>query len=241
MKKPAPSILMRITSWTILLLMIGLVLGVGGIYLSSIFPAMPWWKAGLGATVVLAGVIAYLLGPEVIYKRFCEPLGYRCELKPEKKPPGAHDEVGLVISGKFQGHAFNLYSERDPESRTPPTRWTTLEWSGAALALPEFKLQVNQTASAGADSSASKLAARSVMSAPDPAAVRTLFTRDRWDALDPLIAWGSLEASPGLLVIRLFPQSSLGQQGRFPLPWDVESFLGQGEEIRRVLCPQKAA
>ena len=34
MKKPAPSILMRITSWTILLLLLGLVLGVGGVYLT---------------------------------------------------------------------------------------------------------------------------------------------------------------------------------------------------------------
>lgn len=67
MKKPAPSMAMRITSWTILLLLIAVAVGGLGIYVHSIID-IPWWQASLGELVILVGIVGFILGREAVYK-----------------------------------------------------------------------------------------------------------------------------------------------------------------------------
>jgi hypothetical protein len=278
--RPAPSILRRIASWVVLLLLFAIVVWAFAVYISS-FIDIPWWIAAVGGVAMLAGIIGYQLGTEAIYKRFCEPLGYHCELRPAKGPRSARNAVDLVISGDFRGRPFTLYRESESHARSAftqravrPTIWGVLEWVGDDIRLSKFTLQVNLASSSSADGPLArhlahssiaaaltnlatsirstpeksqvefgpetKLAGRSLMSAPDPAAARTVFTKSVCDALDPLIVLGRIEAGPGLLVIRQFPTTSQelwNRQGRFPLPWDIEEFLKQGDEIRRIFMP----
>jgi hypothetical protein len=62
--------------------------------------------------------------------------------------------------------------------------------------------------------------------------VRAVFTKTVCDGLDPLIAQGSVEAGPGLPVMR--QQGSANRRG-FPLPWAIEEVLKRGDEIRSIL------
>jgi hypothetical protein len=267
---------MRIISWFILILVIAIVVGAFAVYAKSFIDGwysidMPWWIAAIGGVAILAGIIGYQLGTEAVYKRFCEPLGYHCELRPVKAPRSARNNVDLVISGDFRGRPFTLYGEVEGGSTSRrPTRWGVLEWAGDDVRLPKFTLQMSLARSSSAHgplASSSiataltnlaasirqtpkktqveigpetKLAGRSLMSAPDPASVGAIFTKTVCDALDPLIALGTVEAEPGLLVIRQLPkpkQELWDRQGRFPLPWDIEEFLNHGDEIRRVFMP----
>ena len=212
---PAPSILRRIASWVTLLLLVAIVVGAFGAYVGSIID-MPWWKAAIGGLAMLAGLVAYVFGREAAYKRFCDPHGYHCELRPVKEPRSARNKVDLVIAGDFRGRPFTLYRESESSTtvfhggRASTTAWAVLEWTGDDIRLSKFTQHVN-------------LAAKTVC-----------------DAIDPLIAQGTVEAGPGLLVIRQRPATSQepwDRQGRFPLPWDIENFLKQGDEIRRIFMP----
>ncbi len=216
MAKPAPSISRRIASWVVLILLVAIVVWALGGYVKS-FVDIPWWMAAAGAVAMLAGIIGYQLGTEAIYKRFCDPLGYHCELRPVKGPRSARNKVDLVISGDFRGRAFTLYRESESHARSAltqravrPTIWGVLEWVGDDIRLSKFTQHVN------------------------------LATKTVCDALDPLVAQGTVEAGPGLLAIRQRPAKSQelwDRQGRFPLPWDIEEFLKQGDEIRRIFMP----
>jgi hypothetical protein len=214
--KPAPSILRRIVSWVILILVVAILVWALGGYIKS-FVDIPWWVAAIGGVAILAGIIGYQLGTEAVYKRFCEPLGYHCELRPDKGPRSARHEVELVISGDFRGRTFKLYREYEGHGRSAltqravsPTAWGVLEWAGDDIRLAKLTQYVN------------------------------LATKTVYDALDPRIAQGIVEAGPGLMVIRQRPGKSQElwvRQGRFPLPWDIEEFVKNGDDIRRVFMP----
>jgi hypothetical protein len=200
--------LRRIASWVALLLLAAVAVGGLGVYVAS-FTDMPWWMAAIGGVVVLAGIIGYQLGTEAVYQRFCEPLGFHCELRPVKRSQSARN-ADLVISGTFRGRSFTLYreSEASGQQGVKPTIWGVLEWVGDDIQLPKFTTQhVN------------------------------LATKTVCDALDPRIAQGTVEAGPGLMVIRERPGKSQElwvRHGRFPLPWDIEDFLKEGDQIRRM-------
>lgn len=215
MTKPAPSIARRIASWVVLLLFVAIVVWAFAVYVSSIFE-MPPWMAAIAGLALLVGLVGYILGREAVYKKFCDPLGYHCELRPVKPPRSARDDVELVITGKFRGWPFTLYRETATSTSVfhgggaRTTASAVLEWTGDDIRLPKFTQYVS-------------LATKTVSDTPDA-----------------LAAQGSVEAEPGLLVIRQSPkpkQELWDRQGRFPLPWDIEEFLNHGDEIRRVFLP----
>jgi hypothetical protein len=147
---------------------------------------------------------------------------------------------------------------------THRTRFGVVEWTGDDIRLPAFMLDIDPaTASSNGAPAAeppgnrapektakylraalkvsgvefgheSNLGRRATLSAADQAAVRGVFTRSVCDRLDPLIAQGSVEAVPGLLVIR---QESTSARSGFPLPWRIEEYLKEGEQMRRVFMP----
>ena len=215
MTKPAPSIAKRIAGWFVLLLFVAILVWAFAVYVGS-FIDMPPWMAAIAGLALLAGLAGYILGREAVYRKFCGPLGYRCELRPVKRPRSARDDVELVITGKFRGRSFTLYRETATSTSVfhgggaKTTAWVVLEWTGDDIRLPRFTQYVN-------------LATKTVSDTPDL-----------------LAAQGSVEAEPGLLVIRQFPkpkQELWDRQGRFPLPWDIEEFLRLGDEIRRLVMP----
>jgi hypothetical protein len=213
--KPAPSIARRIASWVVLLLFVAILVWAFAVYASS-FIDMPPWMAAIAGLALLVGIVGYILGREAVYKKFCDPLGYHCELRPVKSPRSARDAVELVISGKFRGRSFTLYRETAASTSVfqgggaKTTALAVLEWTGDDIRFPKFTQYLD-------------LATKTVSDKPDPRA-----------------AQGTVEAEPGLLVIRQLPkpkQELWDRQGRFPLPWDIEEFLNHGDEIRRVFMP----
>ncbi len=215
MTKPAPSIARRIASWFVLLLFVAVLVWAFAVYVSSIID-MPPWIAAIAGLASLAGLVGYILGREAVYQKFCDPLGYHCELRPIKSPRSARDAVELVITGKFRGRPFTLYRETATSTSVfhgggaKTTASAVLEWTGDDIRLPKSTQYVS-------------LATKAVSDTPDPRA-----------------AQGTVEAQPGLLVVRQLPkpkQELWDRQGRFPLPWDIEEFLSNGDEIRRLFMP----
>jgi len=255
-KKPAPSIAMRIVSWTVLLLIVAVAVGGFGIYIHSIIE-MPWWQASLGGLVLLVGIVGYVLGREAVYRHFCNPLGYACELRPVKPPRSARDAVELVISGKFGDRPFALYREQWKSSSlfhgggSSSANTTVLEWAGDDIQLGEWTLPVTPAAASGtAEPFANSPVAAGLTNLEkslrpaaenprvgagtkltDPVAGAALTPSVR-DALERFIGSGNVEAKPGLLVFR---QDEVTGRRAFPMPWSIEEFLKQGDEIRRIV------
>ena len=199
--------------------MVAIAIGGLGVYVAS-FIDMPWWLAAIGGLAILAGIVGYAYGSEALYQRYCEPLGFHSELRPEQLPKNARYAVDYVITGNFRGRPFTLYRESESHSTAfhnqhsrKPTLWSVLEWGGADIQLPKFTLEIDATGTADEQTEKSRavlgtdtgLAKRSQISYSDQSGVRAVFTKTVCDTLDSLIATGGIEAKPGLLIIRQCP------------------------------------
>lgn len=243
------------TSWGIPIL---LVLGVAAALAFLVMQQMEMsFLPAFGLSVIgVLGIGAYFLGVQQVYGSAARRLGWECEIRPQPAPKGSRKEVDIVIHGAFQGRAFTLF--RETPKRTGKGQnsgyYSGLQWTGDEIRLPSFWLSVSPGSHLSLDGvvdseriarsvigligrskerpriefeTESNLSRRSELSSENAEKTRSLFSPTLCDQLDPMVREGTVEAEPGLLVVR--------RKG-FPLPWSLQEFVAQGDQIRRVLA-----